>query len=120
MVSQKKEQVFPDGSQQCLDLIGKVLIGTGDHVVIERPGYLGAIQAFSLYEPVFHPVAFNDDGPDTAALEAACRSWPFRLFYSVSNSQRPGSPIPAGSGRTWQKSLWSMAPCLLRMTHTGN
>lgn len=88
------EILITNGSQQCLDLTGKVLIGTGDHVAIERPGYLGAIQAFSLYEPVFHPVALNDDGPDTAVLEAACRSWPVRLFCGVPNSQNP-------SGITW-------------------
>ncbi len=62
------EILITNGSQQCLDLIGKVIIGTGDHVAIERPGYLGAIQAFSLYEPVFHPVTLREEGPDIAEL----------------------------------------------------
>jgi 2-aminoadipate transaminase len=83
------EILITNGSQQCLDLIGKILIGTGDHVVIERPGYLGAIQAFSLYEPVFHPVPFAGDGPDIALLDKTCRSRPVRLFYGVPNSQNP-------------------------------
>jgi 2-aminoadipate transaminase len=83
------EILITNGSQQCLDLIGKVLIGAGDHVAIERPGYLGAIQAFSLYEPVFHPVPLMKEGPDTAALEKTCRSYPVRLFYGVPNSQNP-------------------------------
>jgi 2-aminoadipate transaminase len=83
------EILITNGSQQCLDLIGKVLIGTGDHIAIERPGYLGAIQAFSLYEPVFHPVPLMNDGPDIAALEHTCRSHPVRLFYGVPNSQNP-------------------------------
>jgi 2-aminoadipate transaminase len=83
------EILITNGSQQCLDLIGKVLIGTGDHVAIERPGYLGAIQAFSLYEPVFHPVTLHEEGPDVAMLESACRSHPVRLFYGVPNSQNP-------------------------------
>ncbi|MBP1761042.1 MAG: aspartate aminotransferase, partial [Firmicutes bacterium] len=39
------------GSQQALDLIGKVLVNKGDGIVIEEPGYLGAIQAFCMYEP---------------------------------------------------------------------
>jgi 2-aminoadipate transaminase len=83
------EILITNGSQQCLDLIGKVLIGAGDHVAIERPGYLGAIQAFSLYEPVFHPVPLMDDGPDIAFLEKTCNSNPVRLFYGVPNSQNP-------------------------------
>jgi 2-aminoadipate transaminase len=83
------EILITNGSQQCLDLIGKVLIGTGDHVAIERPGYLGAIQAFSLYEPVFHPVTLLEDGPDCALLDKTCRSHPVRLFYGVPNSQNP-------------------------------
>lgn len=83
------EVLITNGSQQCLDLIGKVLIGTGDHVAIERPGYLGAIQAFSLYEPEFHPVTLRKDGPDTALLGTTCSSYPVRLFYGVPNSQNP-------------------------------
>src|SRR5512137_439521 len=58
------EILITNGSQQCLDLIGKVFINTGDHIAIERPGYLGAIQAFSLYEPQFHPVLLQEYGLD--------------------------------------------------------
>lgn len=83
------EILITNGSQQCLDLIGKVLIGAGDHVAIERPGYLGAIQAFSLYEPEFHPIPLQDEGPDIALLERTCSDYPVRLFYGVPNSQNP-------------------------------
>src|SRR5208337_3694142 len=37
-----------NGSQQCLDLFAKIFLDKGDHVGMERPGYLGAIEAFSL------------------------------------------------------------------------
>lgn len=90
------EILITNGSQQCLDLIGKVIIGAGDHVVIERPGYLGAIQAFSLYEPVFHPVTLCNDGPDIARLETFCRSLPVRMFYGVPNSQNPSGITYSG------------------------
>jgi 2-aminoadipate transaminase len=83
------EILITNGSQQCLDLIGKVIIGAGDHVAIERPGYLGAIQAFSLYEPVFHPVPLEKDGPDIALLDRTCKSYPVKMFYGVPNSQNP-------------------------------
>jgi 2-aminoadipate transaminase len=90
------EILITNGSQQCLDLIGKVLINTGDHVAIERPGYLGAIQAFSLYEPHFHPVLLDEDGPDMAQFAHVLDKNPIRLFYGVPNSQNP-------SGVTYSK-----------------
>ncbi len=84
-----EEILITNGSQQCLDLIGKVIIGSGDHVAIERPGYLGAIQAFSLYEPVFHPIPLEKDGPDCAMLDRTCNEFPVKMFYGVPNSQNP-------------------------------
>ena len=97
------EILITNGSQQCLDLIGKVIIGTGDHVAIERPGYLGAIQAFSLYEPVFHPVTLGEEGPDIARLETTFSSssrqdvlWCPELAEPVRDHLFP--PEPAGSG----------------------
>jgi 2-aminoadipate transaminase len=84
-----EEILITNGSQQCLDLIGKVFIGAGDPIAIERPGYLGAIQAFSLYEPVFHPVDLHNEGPDPAMLRNACRQNNLRFFYGVPNSQNP-------------------------------
>jgi len=83
------EILITNGSQQCLDLIGKVLISAGDHVAIERPGYLGAIQAFSLYEPVFHPVLLHEDGLDPAQFAHELKANPIRFFYGVPNSQNP-------------------------------
>ena len=83
------EILITNGSQQCLDLIGKVIIGTGDHIAIERPGYLGAIQAFSLYEPVFHPIPLCSDGPDPGMFERTFRDSPVKMFYGVPNSQNP-------------------------------
>jgi DNA-binding transcriptional MocR family regulator len=41
------------GSQQALDLIGKLFISPGDPVVVARPTYLGALQAFNGYEPAY-------------------------------------------------------------------
>lgn len=90
------EILITNGSQQCLDLIGKVFLNAGDHVAIERPGYLGAIQAFSLYEPVFDPVDLRPEGPDPAGLQSVLAKNPVKLFYGVPNSQNP-------SGITWSE-----------------
>src|SRR5665647_1764325 len=83
------EILITNGSQQCLDLAGKVFIDTGDQIAIERPGYLGAIQAFSLYEPVFHPVNLNENGLDPVMLQQVLASYPVKLFYGIPNAQNP-------------------------------
>ncbi|MBL7189136.1 MAG: PLP-dependent aminotransferase family protein [Phycisphaerae bacterium] len=90
------EILITNGSQQGLDLIGKVFLNAGDRIVLERPGYLGAIQAFSLYEPVFEPVPLLEDGIDTALLEEALNGNEIKLFHTVVNFQNP-------SGITYSK-----------------
>ncbi|WP_449241835.1 aminotransferase-like domain-containing protein [Desulfovibrio sp.] len=77
------------GSQQCLDLVGKVLIDRGSPIVLERPGYLGAIQAFSFFGPVYRTVELADDGPDLEALARALEGEKPRFFYAVPNFQNP-------------------------------
>jgi len=78
-----------NGSQQGLDLLGKLFINPGDDILIERPGYLGAIQSFSLYEPVFHAVPLQDDGPDMDHLAQTLAGAPVKLFYTTPNFQNP-------------------------------
>jgi 2-aminoadipate transaminase len=78
-----------NGSQQCLDLIAKILVNPGDCIGVESPGYLGAFEAFSLYEPSFAPVPLLDDGPDMAAFATMVSSRRPRFFYAVPNCQNP-------------------------------
>jgi 2-aminoadipate transaminase len=77
------------GSQQGLDLLGKTLLNEGDSVVIEEPGYLGAIQAFSIYRSRFHPVPVHIDGIDLALLEQTMADNNVKLMYCVPNFQNP-------------------------------
>jgi 2-aminoadipate transaminase len=77
------------GSQQGLDLAGKVLVEEGDTVVMERPGYLGAIQAFSLYTASIKQVQLEGEGPDLEALERALESGRSSLYYAIPNFQNP-------------------------------
>lgn len=81
--------IITSGSQQGLDLVGKLFINRGDKVVIETPGYLGAIQAFSLYEPDFHTVALLEDGVDLDGLSDAVKKEGVKFFYAVPNFQNP-------------------------------
>lgn len=77
------------GSQQALDLIAKVLINKGDRVIIEEPGYLGAIQAFCMFEPEFMPVTLEDDGLNLEKLEEALKQERVKFAYVVPNFQNP-------------------------------
>lgn len=78
-----------NGSQQCLDLFAKIFLDPGDRVGMERPGYLGAIEAFSLYEPAFAAVPLDREGPDPAVFAAMMRDTPVKFFYGIPNSQNP-------------------------------
>ncbi len=83
------EILITNGSQQGLDLLGKVLVNEGENVIIENPGYLGAIQALSVYRPYFIDIKMDEEGIDTKELEKAVNTTPVKLFYSVPNFQNP-------------------------------
>ena len=84
------------GSQQGLDLVGKVLVDPGSGVAVERPTYLGALQAFAPYEPEIVSVECDDDGPIPRALEAARGS---RFLYLLPNFQNPSGRCMSAARR---------------------
>jgi len=77
------------GSQQGLDLAGKVFLNEDDLLVMERPGYLGAIQAFSYYTTNIQQVPLQGDGPDMSAMETALSRPGRSLLYTIPNFQNP-------------------------------
>ena len=77
------------GSQQALELISKVLLNKGDGVVIEEPGYLGAIQAFTLREPSFYGVTLETEGLNVEQLKDALKQPNVKMVYTVPNFQNP-------------------------------
>jgi 2-aminoadipate transaminase len=79
------------GSQQGLDLIGKVLLDPGDSVLIENPAYLGAIQAWDAYQAQFLDVASDDHGmiPDDLLRVIRGAAKRPKLLYVVSNFENP-------------------------------
>ena len=89
--------IITTGSQQGLDLVGKVLIDPGSTVAVESPTYLGALQAFAPYEPEFVAIEGDDDGPLPEALDAACFAGSrARFVYLLPNYQNPtGRCVPA-------------------------
>ncbi|MGC4079038.1 MAG: PLP-dependent aminotransferase family protein [Rubrivivax sp.] len=74
------------GSQQGLDLVGKVMIDPGSRVAVESPTYLGALQAFNAYEPEFVAVEGDDEGPRPEGLAAVAGA---RFIYLLPNFQNP-------------------------------
>jgi 2-aminoadipate transaminase len=81
--------LITSGSQQALDLIGKLLINSGDRVLVEAPTYLGALQAFNIYGAEYLSVPSDDDGLRTDLLEKPLRSGP-KFMYVLPNFQNPG------------------------------
>ncbi|NHZ41483.1 aminotransferase-like domain-containing protein [Massilia aquatica] len=82
------EQVLmTSGSQQALDLLGKVLIDEGSRVLVETPSYLGALQAFSVYRPEFKSVATDEHGLVPSSIAAVAEG--ARLLYALPNFQNP-------------------------------
>ena len=83
------------GSQQALDLTGKVFLDEGDAVLCEGPTYLGAINAFRAYRPRFVEVPIDDDGMVPEELERRLGSLDrVKFIYVVPDFQNP-------SGRRW-------------------
>ncbi len=84
-----EEILITSGSQQGLDLLGKTFLNEGDDIIIEEPGYLGAIQAFSVYKSRFNPVKINEPGMDLEALKHVFLGRNPKLIYMVPNFQNP-------------------------------
>jgi len=82
--------VVTAGAQQALDLIGKVFIDPGDEIVVEAPSYIGALSAFSAYEPRYVPIELDDGGMIVEQLEdALLRGARPKFVYTVPNFHNP-------------------------------
>lgn len=81
--------LITSGSQQGIDLVGRVLLNPGDTVLVENPTYLAALQAFSSYEVNFVAVPSDDDGMVTDALEEVIAAHRPALIYVVPEFQNP-------------------------------
>ncbi len=81
--------IITTGSQQALDLIGKVFVNENDRVMVESPSYLGLLQAFNLYEANFIQTKLNDDGLDIEELKKTVKIYKPKLAYLIPNFQNP-------------------------------
>jgi 2-aminoadipate transaminase len=80
--------MITSGSQQALDLLGKIFINPGDRILVESPTYLGALQAWNAYGAEYVSVPSDTYGMQTDVLEAALRTGP-KFIYVLPNFQNP-------------------------------
>jgi 2-aminoadipate transaminase len=86
--------MITNGSQQALDLIGKIFINPGDRILVESPTYLGALQAWDAYNAQYVAVPSDFDGIQVDHLDHALRTGP-KFMYVLPNFQNPtGVTIP--------------------------
>jgi 2-aminoadipate transaminase len=93
--------LLTNGSQQALDLIGKVFINEGEYILTSRPTYLGAIQAWNAYGAKYHTVSLDDDGMVVDEVEHAYEKVladsgsPPKFIYVLPNFHNPaGTTLP--------------------------
>ncbi len=86
------------GSQQILDLLGKTLLDKGDGVIVEKPTYLAAIQAFAMQQPIFHQVELTDEGLNIDELNEALDKGA-KMIYMIPNFQNPTGLTYSAKGR---------------------
>ena len=91
------EVLIVSGSQQGLDLLAKVLLDPGDVVLVETPTYLGALQAFSLFDPHYVSIASDENGLIPDALNDSMRGAKF--LYCLPNFQNPTGRLLAEERR---------------------
>lgn len=77
------------GSQQFLDLIARVFINPADYIAVEAPTYIGAVDAFSPYQPKFLEIKTDEEGIIPSDLEKKLKQKKVKFLYLVSTFQNP-------------------------------
>ncbi|MDO4178022.1 MAG: PLP-dependent aminotransferase family protein [Phascolarctobacterium sp.] len=89
------EIMITSGSQQGIDMSGRIFLNPGDYVVCESPTYTAAVTTYKNYQANFLAIDTDDEGmiiEDLAAKLATCPN--AKLIYVIPNYQNP-------SGKTW-------------------
>jgi 2-aminoadipate transaminase len=95
IASTAEDILISSGSQGVLDNLGKILINPNDRIALEAPTYLGALQAFTPYEPEYIEIETDNEGILPDALEKALSQQTIKFIYLVPNFQNPtGRTLP--------------------------
>ena len=104
IVVNTEDLIITDGSQQALDLIGKIFIDPGDHIIVEAPSYVGALDAFIGYEPKIVAIPLDDQGVRVDLLEKQLKELKKegirpKFMYVVPNFHNPAGITMSGPRR---------------------
>jgi len=99
-----KDILITAGSQQGLDMVGKIFIDPGDAIIVELPSYIGGLQAFAQYRPECHGVLQDDEGMIHGHLEKKLAELHrlgkrVKFIYVVPDFQNPSGVTLAGERR---------------------
>jgi 2-aminoadipate transaminase len=89
-----EDLLVTNGSQQALDLMGKIFLNPGDAVLVESPTYLGALQAFNQYQASYAIVPMDEDGMRVDEVERLLSRQgsgapPIKFIYALPNFHNP-------------------------------
>ncbi|MHB1357119.1 MAG: aminotransferase-like domain-containing protein [Anaerolineae bacterium] len=85
IIANTENIVITSGTQQSLDLLGRIFLNEGDSVLVENPTFLGALQSFKAYGARFVAAPLDDDGVDVSRLDPAGE----KFFYALPTFQNP-------------------------------
>ena len=81
--------LITSGSQQGIEICGRAFINPGDYIITEYPTYVGALQAFNLYQARYAGIEMDSDGMMVDKVEAAIKKYHPKMIYTVSTFQNP-------------------------------
>jgi DNA-binding transcriptional MocR family regulator len=88
-----EQLIVTTGSQQALDLLGKVLINPGDKVIVEGPTFLATINCFRLYGAELISAPIDGQGADTEALERLIAEHRPKFVYIIPTFGNPSGAL---------------------------
>jgi DNA-binding transcriptional MocR family regulator len=86
--------IITNGAQQALEMIAKIFINPGDHIITEAPSYVGALNSFLSYQPHIHPIPMDEQGMILEKLREVL-AWltaegtVAKFIYTIPNFQNP-------------------------------
>jgi DNA-binding transcriptional MocR family regulator len=106
------------GGQQGLELISKVFINPGDHIITEAPTYVGALNSFLSYQPRVHTIPMDAAGMRVELLEKELRGLAeqgqrAKLIYTIPNFQNPAGITMSAERRLLLLELARRYDCLV-------
>lgn len=107
--------LITSGSQQAIDSLARLCLDEGDGILLERPSYLGALQAFQQYQPSYYEVDLREDGLDLCCLERTLteNEGKIKLVYLIPEFQNPTGISYSAENRTRVTELLSRHEVIL-------